>query len=123
MTDHRSERLGASTFPTTSTGARLRVIALTAPPSARAATVEIDCDSPDDFCGALDDPCNPQDNLVITVASCTPNFGARTFQNEGKIRVPNGGTLTITAGAIIVDAKIDGKHAKVSPRTMAPTCP
>jgi hypothetical protein len=84
---------------------------------APAATVEIDCSpvAADDFCGALDDPCTVNDNLVITAATCSPNFGTRAFVNNGKIKLPNGGSLNLTAGSITLNAKIDGKHTKVAP--------
>jgi hypothetical protein len=86
-------------------------------PAARAATIEIDCapTAADDFCDSGDDPCMVEDNLVITVASCAPNFGTRAFVNNGKISLPNGGSLTLTAGSITVNAKIDGKHTKAAP--------
>ena len=95
----------------------LGCLVLATPSLARAATIEIDCapTAADDFCGALDDPCVVDDNLVITAASCAPNFGTRVFRNEGKISLPNGGSLTLSAGAIEVNGKIDGKHTGSAP--------
>jgi hypothetical protein len=92
------------------------VAALGAGPAA-AATVEIDClpVAADDFCSSVADPCTVEDDLVITAASCAPNFGTRAFVNNGKIKLPNGGSLTLTAGSITTNAKIDGKHTKAAP--------
>ena len=97
--------------------AALAMAVLLAAARAPAATVEIDCSpvAADDFCGPSDNPCTVADNLVVTAATCSPNFGTRAFVNNGKIKLPNGGVLNLTAGSITLNAKIDGKHTKVAP--------
>src|SRR5262245_10555920 len=68
----------------------------------------IDCDSTADFCTG--DPCITTDELQITVASCVLDFSPATLQLSDVVHVPNGGSLDLTAGAIVVERKIDGQH-------------
>lgn len=79
---------------------------------AQAATVPVDCDTTDDFC--VGDPCETADVLLITVSSCVLDFGSRTLIIGKKIVVPNGGTMSLTAGSIQVEGKIAGKNTKPS---------
>ena len=80
-----------------------------APPAARA-TTQIDCDSTADFCTG--DPCITADSLEITASPCTLNFGAATLQIDKKVTIAvDGGTLSLTAGNIETNGKIDGKHS------------
>jgi hypothetical protein len=72
------------------------------------ATVQVDCDTPDDFC--LGDPCITTDSIEITVASCVLDFSPRALVLAEKVEVPNGGALSLTAGSIEVQKLINGKH-------------
>ena len=73
--------------------AALLCVALTA--SARA---QVACDTPDDLCTG--DPCVI--GSVEVDDSCVVDFGTRTLVIEGPLRLPNGGELSLTAGAIQV---------------------
>ena len=75
---------------------------------AAAATTLIDCDTPDDFCTG--DPCVMTDSVEITVASCVLDFSPRALVLAKKVAVPNGGTLSLTAGSISVDRGINARH-------------
>jgi hypothetical protein len=75
--------------------------------TARALT-SVDCDTPDDFCTG--DPCVTADNIEITVPACVLDFGARALVLAKVVFVPNDGTLSLTAGSIEVDRRIDGQH-------------
>jgi hypothetical protein len=83
------------------------VVALAVAGRARATTL-IDCDTPDDFCTG--DPCVMTDAVEITVASCVLDFSPRALVLAKKVTVPNGGTLSLTAGSISVDRGINGVH-------------
>jgi hypothetical protein len=74
-----------------------------------AAAVAIDCDTPDDFCTG--DPCKVTTGLEVTATSCVVDFGARALIIDGVIRLPSGGSLSLTAASIELRRKIDGAHA------------
>jgi hypothetical protein len=74
-----------------------------------AAAVPIDCDTADDFCTG--DPCKVTTSLEITATSCVVDFGTRGLVIDGVIRVPSGGSLSLTAATIDLRRKIDGTHA------------
>jgi hypothetical protein len=77
-----------------------------------AATTLIDCDTPDDFCTG--DPCFTSDSLEITVPSCVLDFGARALWIQRPLRVPNGGTLALTAVKVVAIGAILGQHTTAS---------
>jgi len=77
-------------------------------PGRAPATTLVDCDSPNDFCTG--DPCIVSDDLEITVASCVLDFSPRTLQVDKVVTAPNNGTLSLTAGQIVLNKKIDGQH-------------
>ena len=77
-----------------------------------AAVTMIDCNTPNDFCTG--DPCMTTDELQITVASCVLDFGTRALVLNQVVFVPNGGSLTLSAGSIEVRRRIDGRHIKAS---------
>ena len=66
-----------------------------------AAVTMVDCNTPNDFCTG--DPCMTTDELQITVASCVLDFGTRALVLNQVVFVPNGGSLTLSAGSIEVD--------------------
>jgi len=73
------------------------------------AVILADCDTSDDFC--VGDPCTTSDVIETTVASCVLDFGSRTLVITRKVGMPNNGVLSLTAGAIEVKGKLDGKNA------------
>jgi hypothetical protein len=76
---------------------------LTAAVPSRAVT----CTSPDVLCKG-----NPCVTSVVRVSSpCVLDFGTRTLVIGGKMRVPNGGVLSLRAGGIEVRHSILGRHA------------
>jgi hypothetical protein len=72
------------------------------------AVTPVDCDTPDDFCTG--DPCVTQDNLEVTVGSCVLDFGGRALVLAKVTFLPNAGSLSLTAGSIDVQRRIDGQH-------------
>lgn len=83
----------------------LFLCALSAAPSAVHAVA---CTSPDALCTG--DPCVTRP--VEVTSPCVLDFGTRTLVIGGTLRVPNGGTLSLTAGDIDVRRAIIGRHAK-----------
>ena len=91
----------------------IAVLILVASPAATRGITQVDCDSTADFCTG--DPCVTSDVLEVTASPCTLDFGSATLRIEKKIRLTlDGGTLSLTAGNIEVNAKIDGKHIKAA---------
>jgi len=74
-----------------------------------AARAQVDCDTPDDLCTG--DPCIV--GAVEVDDSCVLDFGARTLVIEGSLRMPNGGELSLTAGAIQVAGRIQNMTTSV----------
>jgi hypothetical protein len=113
MENHgRRETARASRARCTPWAALSFLTALLLPAAPRAGTVEIDCDTTADFCTG--DPCVTQDTLAITVPNCTLDFSPAALEIATVVKIPNGGTLSLTAGSITVNAKIDGKHIKAA---------
>jgi len=89
------------------------LVALLAIPATTRGTTQVDCSDTADFCTG--DPCITADALEITVASCTLDFLGADLQLTKKVRLAvDGATLSLTAGDITVDGKIDGKHVRAS---------
>jgi hypothetical protein len=66
---------------------------------------QVSCANPDDLCTG--DPC-----VIGTVTVATPcqiDFGNRTLEIAGTLRVPDGGTLDLTAATVRVLGRIDGR--------------
>ena len=51
---------------------------------------------------------------VDVLSPCVANFGSRDLIIDGKLRVPNGGTLSLTARTITVRSGILGRHTTYS---------
>jgi hypothetical protein len=69
------------------------------------AWAQVDCSVPDALCTG--DPC-----VIPTVEVANPcivDFGPRTVVVAGRLKVPTGGTLSLTAASITVDGRIRGK--------------
>src|SRR5215475_12790030 len=79
----------------------MAVLALAAPAGA---VTQVDCNTPNDFC--VGDPCVTKDELQITVPSCVLDFGARALVLSQVVFVPNGGSLTLSAGSIEIRRRI-----------------
>jgi filamentous hemagglutinin len=73
------------------------------------ARAQVDCDTPDDLCTG--DPCIV--GAVEVNDSCVLDFGARTLVIDGSLRMPNGGELSLTAGTIQVDGRIQNMTTTV----------
>ena len=73
----------------------------------------IDCSSPDNLCTG--DPCTIGGSHGV-VSPCTVDFGARAVVVKGKLRVPNAGSLSFSAGSIEVrpTGRINGSHTQKS---------
>ncbi len=70
------------------------------------ASADVSCADPDNLCTG-----NPCTMTNIDVQSpCTVDFGSRTLIIAGILRVPDGGTLSLTADTIIQQGPIDGRH-------------
>lgn len=88
----------------------LRMVALSAwcalvvPSAARA---QVSCANPDNLCTG--DPCTIGTNLDV-ISPCTVDFGARALVIAAILRVPDGGTMSLTAGSILQQGPIDGRH-------------
>ena len=76
------------------------------------AVTPVDCNTPNDFC--IGDPCVTKDELQITVPTCVLDFGTRALVLSQVVFVPNGGSLTLSAGSIEIRRRIDGRHIKAS---------
>jgi len=87
-------------------GAFAGCVALTA---AASAAVQVDCDTPDDFCTG--NPCITSKSIEVTAASCVLDFGARALVLGKNVELPDNGALSLTAASIEVQRKIDGKHS------------
>lgn len=72
------------------------------------ATLQVDCDSPDDFCTGS--PCVTVETIEVVAASCVLDFGARPLLLDHRITVADGGVLSLTAGSISVGNTINGRH-------------
>jgi hypothetical protein len=77
-----------------------------------ARAVPVDCDSPNDFCTG--DPCITSHEIEITVASCLLDFRPRALVIADVVLIPNNGNLSLSAGSIDVQRRLDGKHTKES---------
>src|SRR5262245_343054 len=66
------------------------------------ALAQVDCDTPDDLCTG--DPCVV--GSVEVDDSCVLDFGARTLIVLGGIKLPNSGTLSLTAETVQVMGRI-----------------
>jgi hypothetical protein len=67
---------------------------------------QVDCSNPNNLCTG--DPCTIP---AVTVQSpCVADFSPRTLIIGGTLNVPNGGSVSFTAGAIEVRGHIKGKH-------------
>jgi hypothetical protein len=78
-------------------------------PAATEAASPVDCSDPDNLCTG--DPCTIGGSHGV-VSPCTVDFGTRTVIVKGKLRVPNGGSLSFTAGSIEVrpTGRLNGSH-------------
>src|SRR5689334_9423242 len=76
---------------------------------ASAAQAQVSCSDPDNLCTG--DPC-VIDGTFTVVSPCDVDFGSRTLTVRGRMRVPNAGELSFSAGAITVEAQggIDGSN-------------
>jgi hypothetical protein len=70
------------------------------------ASAQVSCANPDDLCTG--DPCTMTN--VEVQSPCVVDFGARTLVIAGILRVPDGGTLSLTAASIVQQGPIDGRH-------------
>jgi len=68
---------------------------------------QVSCADPDNLCTG--DPCVID---ALTVATpCVVGFGTRTVEIAGTLTVPDGGTLEIHAGDVLVTGRIAGRNA------------
>jgi hypothetical protein len=82
---------------------------------ASAARAQVDCDTPDDLCTG--DPCVVPS--IEVVDPCILDFGSRVLVIDGTLRIPNSGELSLTAGKIDLEGRIQnlpGTVAGVGPR-------
>jgi hypothetical protein len=70
------------------------------------ASADVSCADPNNLCTG--DPCT-MTNIDVQ-SPCTVDFGSRTLIIAGILRVPDGGTLSLTADTIIQQGPIDGRH-------------
>ena len=73
------------------------------------ARAQVDCDTPDDLCTG--DPC-----VVATVEvgdPCVLDFGSRTVVIDGTLKLPNSGELSLTAGRIELEGRIQNLPGSV----------
>src|SRR5262245_49496554 len=72
-------------------------------------SAQVSCADPDDLCTG--DPCVI--GTVTVVPPCEVDFGNRTLEVAGVVSVPDGGTLSFTAGQIRLLGRIDGRNAGI----------
>jgi hypothetical protein len=70
------------------------------------ALAQVSCANPDNLCTG--DPCVVTN--VEVQSPCTVDFGARALRIAGVLRVPDGGSLSLTAATIVQQGPIDGRH-------------
>jgi hypothetical protein len=80
------------------------LLAAFAGPSARRAHAQVDCSNPDNLCTG--DPCVI--GTVSVASPCAVDFGARALRVDGRLTVPPGGTLSLTAASITVRGSLTG---------------
>lgn len=68
---------------------------------------QVSCANPDDLCTG--DPCTITANIDV-ISPCTVDFGARALVIAAVLRVPDGGTMSLTAASIVQQGPIDGRH-------------
>lgn len=68
---------------------------------------QVSCANPDDLCTG--DPCTITANIDV-ISPCTVDFGARALVIAGILRVPDGGSMSLTAASIVQHGPIDGRH-------------
>ena len=71
------------------------------------ALAQVSCANPDDLCTG--DPCTITANVDV-LSPCTVDFGARALVIAAIVRVPDGGTMSLTAASIVQHGPIDGRH-------------
>lgn len=75
---------------------------------AAAAEAQVSCSNPDNLCTG--DPCITRN--VEVISPCIADFGTRALVIGGALRVPGGGTLSLSARTVEVRSAVSASHTK-----------